>query len=299
MAVGTKRPATVPETISLTKASIALNERNIISNTRRDSTPTLTRRSVLRGLVGAGAAMVAGGTIGRSALAQSGARLYTVSANANFRSGPSTGYTILGVVRVGDTFAPRGIEQNGYAAITFQGQNGWVLASLVTPTDQVGGDPVISGSGWTTDTVNLRSGPSTGNQVLRVVPSGAKIGTSTTVQNGFRYVTWDGQTGWMYDAVHQPRRRRQRPGAVVPDDHGEPEPSRGAEHLGEDPAGDAGRVAGHPQRRAGVRLREGDVQRHHGLGPHRLPEVGMIPGLAHAGPGMPRHPATHVGRVLQ
>jgi uncharacterized protein YraI len=143
--------------------------------------------------------MVASGTIGRSALAQSGARLYTVSANANFRSGPSTGYTILGVVRVGNTFAPRGIEQNGYAAITFQGQNGWVLASLVTPTDQVGGDPVISGSGRTTDTVNLRSGPSTGNRVLRVVPNGAKIGTSTTVQNGFRYVTWDGQTGWMYD----------------------------------------------------------------------------------------------------
>lgn len=168
---------------------------------------------MFRVLAGAGAAVVAASVAGGSVLANVGVKLYTVSANANFRTGPSTSYAIITVVRAGETFLPRGIEQNGYAAITYQGRDGWVLASLVVPTDQIGtgSDPVISGTAWTTATVNLRSGPSTSNQILRVVPSGSQIGTSTTVQNGFRYVSWDGQTGWMADAYI---------GASNPDDQG-------------------------------------------------------------------------------
>jgi D-alanyl-D-alanine carboxypeptidase len=160
----------------------------------------MTGRSIFRVLAGAGAAVAVAATGGMTALANHTNHPYTVSANANVRSGPSTSYGIIGVARPGDTFTLRGQTQNGYAAVDFKGQYGWLLASLVVEAGSTGSDPVINGTAYTTATVNLRSGPSTSNQVLRVVPSGSKIGTSSTVRNGFRYVVYDGQTGWMSDA---------------------------------------------------------------------------------------------------
>lgn len=68
------------------------------------------------------------------------------------------------------------------------------------PTGSTGADPVISATAWTTARVNLRSGPSTSNTVLWVVPLDAKLGTSPTVKNGFRYVSYNGQAGWTADA---------------------------------------------------------------------------------------------------
>ena len=55
-----------------------------------------------------------------------------------------------------------------------------------------------SGGAWvaTTD-VNLRSGPSTGHQVLRVVPKGTIVGYLGDQRNGFLYVDYDGLAGWM------------------------------------------------------------------------------------------------------
>jgi D-alanyl-D-alanine carboxypeptidase len=201
----------MPGPISSQKASIDMNERTIISNPRRDASATMTRRSAFKLFAGAGAALVAVAAGGTAVLAEHTGHAYTVSANANVRSGPSTGYAIIGVARPGDTFTLRGQTQNGYAAVIFQGKNGWLLASLVVEAGSSGSDPVISGTAWTTATVNLRSGPSTSNQVLRVVPGGSKIGTSSTVQNGFRYGSYDGQTGWMSDAYI---------GASNPDDQG-------------------------------------------------------------------------------
>jgi uncharacterized protein YraI len=156
------------------------------------------RRSFLKALAGAGAAALAVRTVG-PAFAGYTSQTYTVSANANFRSGPGTSYSILGVVYTGNQFQVNGQAQNGYAGIIYNGRTGWVLASLVVAT---GGSssPVVSGVGWTTSAVNLRSGPSTSNSVLRVVPYAAQVGTSTTVTNGFRYVTHNGLAGWMASA---------------------------------------------------------------------------------------------------
>lgn len=58
---------------------------------------------------------------------------------------------------------------------------------------------MIVGTATTTDYVNLRSGPSTSHQVLRVVASGAAVQVSSTVQNGYRYVIHNGLAGWIAD----------------------------------------------------------------------------------------------------
>lgn len=159
---------------------------------------TLSRRSFMKGLAGVGAAALAVGAIA-PALANHTTLTYTVSANANFRSGPGTGYSILGVIVKGATFKINGQTQNGYAGVIYQDKTGWVLASLVVEAGAPQADPVIVDSAWVSASVNLRSGPGTSYTVLRVVPYGSQIGISDTVKNGFRYVSYAGQAGWMSD----------------------------------------------------------------------------------------------------
>jgi len=47
---------------------------------------------------------------------------------------------------------------------------------------------------------NLRQGPSTDQQILRVVPKGTTVEKSNQAFDGFRLVRVDGQIGWMYEA---------------------------------------------------------------------------------------------------
>ena len=158
----------------------------------------MTRRSALRMVAGASAALAALAAIGPLA-AEHTSKQYTVTTNANFRTGPGTSYAVISVIRKGATFTLNGQTQNGYAGISYGGRGGWVLASLVIEAAAVA-KPVITGTGWTTARVNLRSGPGTASQILRVVPSGVKIGTSTSENNGFLYVSYEGQGGWMSTA---------------------------------------------------------------------------------------------------
>jgi uncharacterized protein YraI len=188
-----------------------LNDGTIAAITRRDSSSTMSRRSAFRVFAGAGAALVAVAAAGPAVLAEHTAQSYTVSTNANFRTGPGTGYAIISVIVKGSTFTLTGQTQNGYAGITYQSRSGWVLASIVVAAGSTGSDPVISGQAWTTAGVNLRTGPGSTYQVLRVVPKSSQIGISTTVRNGFRYVTHQGLAGWMADAYI---------GATNPDDQG-------------------------------------------------------------------------------
>lgn len=120
------------------------------------------------------------------------------TATVNLRSGPSTSHQILRVVPQGATVKISNTVQNGFRYVTHNGLAGWIADQYL----RAGGSstPTITGVGWTISSVNLRSGPGTSHAILRVVPVNAKLGTSTTVKNGFRYVSYSGQTGWMADA---------------------------------------------------------------------------------------------------
>jgi uncharacterized protein YraI len=196
---------------------------NLIDTVTSHGSTGMSRRSLLK-LMGVGAATLAVGTVGTAEQArvqvgtqQHTSQLYTVSTAVNFRTGPSTSYSIISVISKGATFTLNGQSQNGYASITYQSRSGWVLASLVVAAGSSGSQPtpVISGEAWTISAVNLRSGPSTSHQILRVVPSDAKIGVSTTVQNGFRYVNYQGQTGWMADAYISSTNGGSQPDPVI------------------------------------------------------------------------------------
>jgi uncharacterized protein YraI len=156
----------------------------------------MTRRSAFRALAGMSAAFAVA-TLG-AASAEHTAQQYTVSVNANLRTGPGTGYGIITVIRKGATFTINGRTENGFASITYQGRSGWVYAAFIVPAGDAG-DPVIVGEARTTANVNLRSGPGTGHQVLHVVTAGTWVKTTETTQNGYRNVVHNGQAGWIAD----------------------------------------------------------------------------------------------------
>jgi uncharacterized protein YraI len=211
----TTHPTHIVRPERLNGVSITMNDRHH-PTTEVDFSIPMSRRAAIRAFAAAAAPIFALAAGGGAALAQVGtqqhaAQPYTVSANANFRTGPGTGYAIIAVIAKGSTFTITAQTQDGYDGVNYQGRTGWVLASLIVPAGSTPTTPVLSGSAWTADYVNLRSGPGTTYGVLRVVPKGSRIGTSTTVKNGFRYVSYAGVGGWMSDAFIR---------ATNPDDQG-------------------------------------------------------------------------------
>jgi len=169
-------------------------EDNVIASTLAKP---LHRRSFVKSLARAGMAAALAVTVISPAAANHTSQPYTVTANANFRSGPSTSHSVIAVIPKGATFTLNATEQNNFYGVSYKGMLGWVYAPLIVPAGSSNPDPVIVGTAKTTAAVNLRSGPSTGNSVLRVVPAGATVQISNTVQNGFRYVIHNGLAGWI------------------------------------------------------------------------------------------------------
>jgi uncharacterized protein YraI len=184
-------------------ANLTNNEgRHTAMTQRLVNTQLMTRRAALRTL-GTGslalalAGVMARGGVGTAAAAQA-VQQYKTTTAVNFRAGPGTNYSVIQVIPAGGIVVHTGAVQNSFSEVSYGGTYGWVHKDYLVPVS--GPAPVISGQGWTMSSVNLRSGPGTTYAALRVVPSGALIGTSTTVQNGFRSVAYQGQAGWMADA---------------------------------------------------------------------------------------------------
>jgi uncharacterized protein YraI len=167
-------------------------------------TATLSRRSAIRALTGAGIAAFAVTTLGRTAGAQTSderqtPQLYATTDYLNLRSAPGTRHGVIIVIPPKAIITLNAMEQNGFASANYDGYTGWVHRDYIVPAGFSSGDPVFVGAARTTSDVNLRSGPGTGHQVLRVVPSGTWVDVSDTIENGFRYVVHDGLAGWMAD----------------------------------------------------------------------------------------------------
>lgn len=121
------------------------------------------------------------------------ASMATVTEALNLRSGPSTSSGVLAVMPAGALVTLTGQGQNGFVAVSYNGTNGWAYATYLS-----GGAPPSTGGKTvqTTDSLNLRKGPSTTSAVLTVMPAGASVTLTGGSQNGFLEVTYNGMTGW-------------------------------------------------------------------------------------------------------
>ncbi len=162
---------------------------------------SFTRRAVLGKALGLGAAVAAGAVAARPMLAAASENgTYRTTSALNLRSGAGTSHPVVSVMPAGTTVQASGRVANGFREVWYQNYIGWAHADYLVPVTAGGGNPSLIGLGITTAAVNLRSGPSTGHQVLRVLAQGTLLERSGTVQNGFRYVVHQGLAGWVSDA---------------------------------------------------------------------------------------------------
>ncbi len=68
-------------------------------------------------------------------ISHSNAALLYVNKAVNVRSGPGKSYPVLGILYVGDTVEPTGVEKNGWAQISYNGANAYVYSTYLQSTN--------------------------------------------------------------------------------------------------------------------------------------------------------------------
>jgi uncharacterized protein YraI len=106
----------------------------------------------------------------------------------NLRHGPSTSDDVLLVMPDGAEVTLTGKEIDGYFSLSYQGTKGWAHGDYLSNVRRV------------TEDLNLRTGPSTGDDVIVVMPAGARVALLGGEENGFVQVRYHGRNGWAYAA---------------------------------------------------------------------------------------------------
>jgi uncharacterized protein YraI len=122
----------------------------------------------------------------------------SVETRVNFRTGPGTSYSVQYVLDSGSQLALTDLVVDGFRYVWHAGDDGWVCDLCITDDGGSGIDP--GSTAHTTSNLNLRSQPYIGSNILLVIPDGGAVEVLAETQNGFRKVTYNGTTGWAYEA---------------------------------------------------------------------------------------------------
>lgn len=123
---------------------------------------------------------------------------YTTTA-LNLRAGPSTGnYIKLTMPEGAFVELLSGLGNAGFYKVSYNGELGYAWGEYLSIDGNAGFEPgTINGStAWTTDSLNLRSGPSTGHGIHLVMPPGTEVQLTGAVDGGFSGVVYAGFSGW-------------------------------------------------------------------------------------------------------
>ena len=166
-------------------------------------------------------------------LANSGALYTNTSGNAvtndsvNMRSGPSTADSVMAELPAGASVTLTGDNIDGWLSAGYNGMYGYIYGAFIgngssapaaapapatsntsSSTDSsqsaapASSGPSIStdgatGTRYTTDALNLRSGPGSDQGVIAVLPSGATVSLTGSVSGNWAQVSSDSGTGWV------------------------------------------------------------------------------------------------------
>ncbi|HEY8446064.1 MAG TPA: SH3 domain-containing protein [Thermomicrobiales bacterium] len=106
----------------------------------------------------------------------------------NLRASPSLDAEILTVMPPRAQVELTGSERNGFLRVRYEGRTGWAYGEYLTRSATVRED------------LNLREGPSTSDDIITVMPAGARVTLTGERRNGFVRVVYDGRRGWAYAA---------------------------------------------------------------------------------------------------
>lgn len=169
----------------------------------------LSRRQVIGKALGIGAGALTAGAMGKVAAVSAqevGAdshpeERYVTTSALNLRTGPSSSHKVILVMPKGAAVTLQQRYENGYHYISYKGQLGWAHHDYLVKFNDAN-EPEIIGEAVTTFSVNLRSGPSTGQPVIRVIAKGVAVNITDRVQNGYRYIFMKfGPGGWVIDSA--------------------------------------------------------------------------------------------------
>lgn len=107
----------------------------------------------------------------------------------NVRTGPGTGFSVMGTVRNGQIYASNAV-QSGWRRIYYDNRTGWCSESYLTR--RTGG----IGRRITASVLNVRTGPSTGNSITGTCTNG-EVFIANTLQNGWLRIYYRGGQFWI------------------------------------------------------------------------------------------------------
>ena len=152
----------------------------------------ISRRTLLAGAAGLGFAVATGASL--SAAGPTGPAKTTAALNLRSRSNTSS--AVILVIPQNASVTLNGRMENGFQDVTYNGAHGWAHNDYLVSTGE--GPRDSGGVAKVHSALNLRSGPSMGSQVLRVMPGGAAVQLLGQHQNGFQYISHEGLAGWAY-----------------------------------------------------------------------------------------------------
>ena len=135
----------------------------------------------------------------------------TTTTGLNLRAGPSLADWVILVMPAGSGVTVTGEAQNGFHPVAYGNATGWAYGAYLSWGDwspdpapapatsaAAGVAAAPTGTAATTTALNLRSGPSTADAIVAVMPWGAGVTLTGQGANGFVSVNYNGMPGWAY-----------------------------------------------------------------------------------------------------
>ena len=122
--------------------------------------------------------------------------LMTIS-GVNLRSGPSTSDRVLGSLSAGTNVNVLQHNPTGWTRVDNGGSNAYIRSDFLAPVGTAVGSGSAVATLMTTSGVNLRSGPSTNDRILRTVVAGTNVTVLEHNPNDWSRVSISGTTGFI------------------------------------------------------------------------------------------------------
>lgn len=117
-----------------------------------------------------------------------------VTTGLNLREGPSLADAVLLIMPEGSVVSSTSDVSNGFRRVVYNGTSGWAsIEYLAGDTGVPAGDTRVTIAG-----LNLRSGPSSSDSAILIIPEGSAVVLVDVVNgaNGYVQVNYDGTVGW-------------------------------------------------------------------------------------------------------